>query len=347
MKLLLLLGRDERFLSVATEAARLALPGASVQPVASLGAALAMPESASPELLAIVDGTVADVTQATQATGSGGLPRWAVVSAGAPLGASLAENIPRDDWEPGRLGRIFRAAMERHRLVRENVQLRGDILSIGTRITHDLRSPLGGIFATCDSLHEALVADAPGCAPLTQPILESAQDLMKLIQQVSLLAKATAIRAERQPYNMGTPVLTALERHGRLAAKKQAIIEQPDAWPEMVGDVALVEAVWWNLIDNALRHAGEQPQIELGWRRGKGEIFFSVNDRGTGVPLEKRRALFQSFHLLHEPNAPRGLGLPMVHRLVQLQGGRCGYEPGSPTGSSFFFTLPDDETTVP
>ncbi len=343
MKLLLLLGQDERFFPVATEAARLVDPATTVKAVAHLEDALATPESGEAGLLVALGAATADAIRAAQILDSKRLPRWEVLSAGQASADFAGEKIFPEDWEPARVARIFRTALARHRLIRENGQLRGDILSIGTRITHDLRTPLAGIFATCDSLNEVLATEAPACVPLIQPIMDSAQDLMKLVHKLSLMTKATAGRTEHQPYDMGVPVLTAMERHGRLAAERQATIGQPDAWPEMTGDVGLVAAVWGSLIENALRHAGEQPQIELGWSSGPGEKSFFIRDRGTGVPLEKRGALFQSFHLLHEPNAPRGLGLPIVQRLVQLQGGRCGYEPGIPTGSVFFFTLPDTD----
>jgi signal transduction histidine kinase len=94
------------------------------------------------------------------------------------------------------------------------------------------------------------------------------------------------------------------------------------------------------LLDNAIRHTGKAPKIELGWDPSVGGSKFWVRDQGPGILPEKRRFLFYPFHCLHEPNAPKGLGLPIVDRLVRLQGGRCGHEPVNPSGSSFSFTLP-------
>jgi two-component system NtrC family sensor kinase len=92
--------------------------------------------------------------------------------------------------------------------------------------------------------------------------------------------------------------------------------------------------------DNAIRHSGKAPDIELGWQQtGEGNKFW-VRDKGAGVPVEKRRSLFQPLHRLHEPSAPRGLGLPIVERLVSLNCGQCGYEAVVPSGSTFFFSLP-------
>jgi signal transduction histidine kinase len=122
--------------------------------------------------------------------------------------------------------------------------------------------------------------------------------------------------------------------------EKGASVSKMKSWPDAIGDPAHVEAIWAGLLDNAIRHSGESPKIELGWEQAGDGNKFWVRDNGPGVPTEKRRSLFHPYHRLHEPSAPRGLGLPIVERLVKLQGGQCGHEAGTQDGSTFFFTLP-------
>src|SRR5882724_4949382 len=108
MKSLLLVGRNKRFISVATQAARIAFPVATVRQLPGLDEALAMPESLDPELLAMADTGAGEVDRATKAMDSAGLPRWGVIAGGdeAPAGSTV-ETIPAEDWEPPRVARIF------------------------------------------------------------------------------------------------------------------------------------------------------------------------------------------------------------------------------------------------
>jgi signal transduction histidine kinase len=105
-----------------------------------------------------------------------------------------------------------------------------------------------------------------------------------------------------------------------------------------------LEVIWWHFLANALQHAGESPQIELGCRAEIGKIWFWISDNGPGVPADRRDKLFQRFDSLHERDGIRGLGLSVVQRLVELQGGECGHEASQQGGARFFFTLPKTQT---
>jgi signal transduction histidine kinase len=138
---------------------------------------------------------------------------------------------------------------------------------------------------------------------------------------------------------MVEPVFAALTRLESRILKQGVVIVQPEAWPEVTGVETWLETVWWNLIANALSHGGGGIRIELGWRLDAAQWFW-VRDDGPGVLPDKRDKMFQPFHQLQEPNAPRGLGLPIVQRLVELQGGRCQYQSPAEGGSCFSFSLP-------
>lgn len=223
-------------------------------------------------------------------------------------------------------------------LMRENARLRGDLLTVARRISHDLRTPLGGIMTTSEVLREMLAENHPSSASLTAPILDSAESMEKFIERVSFVLKASAHPVSKEPVKMGEVVFRALQRMESKILKKNVTVSEPPSWPESSGVFPLLEVVWWNLLSNALQHGKDR--IELGWRKEKGGLRFWVCDNGSGVTTEKRVKLFQPFHSLHEPDAAPGLGLSIVHRLVELQGGDCGYEPRTEGGSCFYFTLP-------
>lgn len=225
-------------------------------------------------------------------------------------------------------------------LLRENARLRADLLTIATRVSHDLRTPLGGIFNTAELLKEILAKTNPDDAALTDLMLHSVDELTKLIGQVRVLTKATAEPKPKEWLKMELVVLGTLQRLESRIAKKSATVVEPDFWPEVNGVAEWLEFIWWNLLANALQHAGEKPRIELSWQKGGSGYRFQVCDHGHGVPTAAVAKLFQPFASLHQPGSTQGLGLSVVQRLVELQGGDCGYALTPNGGACFFFTLP-------
>jgi K+-sensing histidine kinase KdpD len=234
----------------------------------------------------------------------------------------------------------LKTKMTQEELLRDNARLRGDLLTIARRISHDLRTPLGGIISANEALKEILAETDPSAIPLVASSLDSAEEMSQLIKRVSFVLKATALPASPQPVSMDETVWATTQRLENRILKSGATISQPASWPEVRGVSEWLEVVWWNLLANALRHAGATPQIELGWREQDGQFQFWVADNGPGVSEARRAKLFQPFQFLHEPDSIHGLGLSIVQRLVELQGGSCRYEPNPRGGACFIFTLP-------
>ncbi|HEY4989847.1 MAG TPA: HAMP domain-containing sensor histidine kinase [Opitutaceae bacterium] len=337
---LLVTGRNPRFVAEATAAARAAFPGGSILEVDSVGDALATEGGTQPEILVLASADEATAREAVDAVDGQKLPRWAVVAGGEFGSLPFAEVVTESEWNASVLARSLKSAVALHLLRRDVARLKGDLLSVGIRVAHDLRTPIGGIMAAA----EVIEGEAPGEATpekaLTQPIIESANDLGRIVGQLTLLAKAVARPAALQVFNMGSAAGRALERVEMRVRERRATVSKPASWPDVRGDPEHAEAIWVGLIDNALRHSGASPRVELGWEAiGEGTRFW-VRDAGPGIVAEKRRFLFQPFHRRHEPSAARGLGLGIIERLVSLQAGNCGFEPVSPTGSLFYFWLP-------
>jgi K+-sensing histidine kinase KdpD len=338
--LLLIAGNDEQYGAVAIDAATNAFPGAAIGRARSIDEALERGRPCVPEILVMLNAGEADIARADQALDDAELPRWAVVALGESSPPPFAEVIAHAGWERANLVRVFRRVVANHMVRRERDRLRGDMLSMGIRVTHDLRTSLGGILASSEALRESSAANPAAESELAQPIAESTQDLVRVIGQLSVIAKASGATCVMKPFNMGEPVCRAVQRIELRASREGSTVLKPDAWPEVTGDPSKTESIWQGLLENAVKYAGSGALIELGWEPAGRAYRFWVRDNGKGVPQDKRRLLFQPFHRLHETSAARGLGLAVVERLVSLQGGACGYQPGEAGGSCFYFTLP-------
>jgi len=332
-------GGDEWAADVARVAMERAFPGAACVLFPSMAEALAAPPGGGAEILVLLHPAAGQLAQATAARDADHLPRWAVIARGAADGPEAA-TVPPSDWTPEVMTHVFRLAWSRQRARRENARFRGDLMAIGTRVAHDLRSPLSGILSTTEALSESLAQVAPDVRTRTRPIIQCEEEILHQVRALSQLAADFSGPVASARFNMGMAAAAALEQ---LESKLLALgdtVSQPNSWPEVVGDERKTQRVWLHLLQNVVDHAGAARRLELSWRLQDGEYWFSLGDDGKGVPPERRELLFWPFHRLYEPGAARGLGLPVAERLIRLQGGQCGYRPRQGGGAEFFFSLP-------
>ena len=167
----------------------------------------------------------------------------------------------------------------------------------------------------------------------------SSQEITALIERICFLLRASVdpqVPAQLEMGGLAEAVLTVLAAETK---RTGAIVTTPATWPKVTGVGPWLQVIWWNLIDNALRHGPAGAEIRLTWKRVEGGYFFSVIDQGTGIAPEIQAGFFRPFDQLHTVRLP-GLGLSIVQRLVALQGGSSHFARRNDGKSEFSFTLP-------
>ncbi len=107
-----------------------------------------------------------------------------------------------------------------------------------------------------------------------------------------------------------------------------------------------VEMIFRNLIDNAVKYAGAQPQVLVeSWTNGRGTAITRVSDNGPGIPAKLRRKIFGRFvrlgSELERSQSGTGLGLYIVRTLVGRMKGKVSVRGrGSQPGTVFEVELP-------
>ena len=333
------IGMREELRPLLTEAAREAFPEAVLTPLETFAQAKAWPDGGR-GILILVEPTASLVAGAKTGLDASGLFHWpAVVVASTPPEPGV-DWLGPEDWNVRTLVRVLLCAVEKHLLARDNARLRGDLLTIARRVNHDLRSSLNGVMTASEVIKEILGAERPEDLELIQPVADSAAEIARLIDQVSFVAKATAMPALSQQLPMNELMWKGISRLEALISERKAEVTHGEEWPVVFGVASWLETVWTYLILNAVEHGGAPPSVELSWDETETEQRFWVADRGPGVLADRRGALFTPFHRLAESGAARGFGLAVVQRLIDLLGGRTGYEPREGGGSRFYFTLP-------
>ena len=124
-----------------------------------------------------------------------------------------------------------------------------------------------------------------------------------------------------------------------------------------VGDLPIIaiepsqlHQLFQNLISNAIKYRSHAPpQITVSVEPIGGEWRFCIADNGIGMKSEHCTKVFDLFRRLNsrEEYEGNGIGLSVCRKIVQRRGGEIWVESKLGEGSSFYFTLPRNETETP
>jgi len=118
---------------------------------------------------------------------------------------------------------------------------------------------------------------------------------------------------------------------------------QHDA-PFVNADIAMIERVFENLIENALRYTQEGGVVRLALGTDRRRVQVAVSDTGSGIPPERLPYIFDRFY--HSEDTPpeksrsAGLGLAIVKRILELHGSAISVVSNPAAGTTFSFDLP-------
>jgi two-component system, OmpR family, sensor histidine kinase KdpD len=94
-----------------------------------------------------------------------------------------------------------------------------------------------------------------------------------------------------------------------------------------------------NLLDNADRHGPPGTPISVSACHAGDQVRVVVTDRGPGVPLAEREAVFESF-VQFDTGGRSGLGLAIAKAFLEAHGERIWIEGPLEGGARLAFTLP-------
>jgi two-component system sensor histidine kinase KdpD len=105
----------------------------------------------------------------------------------------------------------------------------------------------------------------------------------------------------------------------------------------------LIEQVFVNLIENALKYTPAGTPIDLSAKQGNGEVVVEVADRGSGFAPGDEQRIFDKFYRVQPAKAGGvGLGLSICRGIIEAHGGRIWAENRPGGGAVIRFALPLD-----
>jgi two-component system sensor histidine kinase KdpD len=114
----------------------------------------------------------------------------------------------------------------------------------------------------------------------------------------------------------------------------------PEDLPQVPLDAVLMEQVFVNLIENAVRHTPPGTPIQIAARAEGEVVVIEVADRGPGLATEELGRVFEKFYRAKSTAAGVGLGLAICKGILDAHGGRIWAENREGGGAVFRFSLP-------
>ncbi len=238
------------------------------------------------------------------------------------------------------------AEAERENLIKELEEKNAELERFTYTVSHDLKSPLITIRGFLGFLEkDAAVGHLDRLHADIGRIAEATTRMQRLLDELLSLSRVGRITNAPQEIAFDVIAREAVELvQGRIMARG-VHVEIAENLPPVYGDQARLVEVMQNLIDNAVKFMGDQPDPRitigaLGADRAGLPIFF-VQDNGLGIDPNYHERVFGLFNKLDAQSDGTGVGLALVKRIIEVHGGHIWVESdGIGHGATFLFTLP-------
>ncbi|MCD8381722.1 MAG: HAMP domain-containing histidine kinase [Clostridiales bacterium] len=232
-----------------------------------------------------------------------------------------------------------------NRMTAELRQTKQEMQSFVNDLSHEFKTPITSIAGFAQYLMDTGDGiESPERMQYLQVITEESLRLSNLAQNTLLLSKVEAceIITEKERYDLSEQ----LRRCTILLLPK---LEQKDISLEMdmdglwyTGNAELMEQVWLNLLNNAVKFTPEHGKIGITGRQTEDALVLAFSDNGVGMDEETAAHIFEKYYQHDTVSAVRGngIGLSIVARIVALCGGAVQVQSAPGEGSTFTVRLP-------
>jgi signal transduction histidine kinase len=217
-------------------------------------------------------------------------------------------------------------------------------------VSHELRTPLAQIRLFTETI---LLGRCRSEAEERRFLEAASRETVRLSDLVDNILDFS--RAERGlldvhpvPRQLAPLVAQVTQAFQPLASTRRVHLElQLDEEARAAVDEAGFRRLLLNLLDNAVKYGPERGEVTVRLHRSGENVELAIEDRGPGIPVREREAIFTPFRRLDRDRRSgttgAGLGLALVREFVALHGGACRIEERTGGGARFIVSLPQVE----
>lgn len=212
-------------------------------------------------------------------------------------------------------------------------------------VSHDLKTPLTMIKAYSEMIRDLSGDNKKKREEHLKVIIDETDRLTNLVNDMMDLSKIESGKVELDIKNICyTDLVNSItERIKNITEYKYTIsVDVPDNIYVMA-DKTKIEQVLYNLITNAIKHAGEEKDIFVKVSVADKKVKTEVIDNGTGIAKEDLPHIFDRYYKSDKSykrsSEGSGLGLSIVKNILIAHNANYGVESKINEGSNFWFEL--------
>lgn len=217
-------------------------------------------------------------------------------------------------------------------------------------MTHELKTPVSTVMAAIESIQRYGAKDDKErmnrYLSISRQELEHLSDMIERVLQVDV-AETNGVLLEKSWFDLESLIDESME-NAKLFAKKEVDIQKTTSGNsfQIFADQAHIKNVISNLLDNAIKYAGDQVKINIELSENGDRYKLSIQDNGIGIPKAYQKGVFDLFFRVPSGNVHNvkgfGLGLAYVKQIVQQHQGTIDLSSEESVGSTFVIDLPKE-----
>ena len=218
-----------------------------------------------------------------------------------------------------------------------------------TNISHDLRTSLTMIRGYAEMVRDISWEDAEQRERDLSVIIRESDRLTGLVNDI---LEYTALQErsrtmEMEKIDLGAKAREVIAQFAPLCEKDgYEIGTEIEAALYVSGNGQQLSRVLYNLIDNAVTHAGETRKVQVTLKRTGEAVRTEVRDFGDGIPPDELPHVWERYFTSSQRRRSRtgsGLGLANSKEILLAHRARFGAESAEEAGSVFWFELPAEQ----
>ena len=254
---------------------------------------------------------------------------------------TLGENTESTDYRKGfciELDDLNDTLDRTDEKLKKNKVFQNELLA---NVSHDLRTPLTMIKGYAEMIRDISHEDEKQCAEDVAVIVRETDRLTALVNEI--LEYSELQMSDSEPVmtdvDLSEIVRTVTDNFESLYAKEGYIFERSIAENiHILGNSSRITRAVYNLIDNAVRHIGEDKWAGVTIKDDSGKAVVRISDHGNGIPQEELERIWDKYYTnrQREGKVGSGLGLAIVKQTAAQHNGTWGAESKTGRGSSFY-----------
>jgi two-component system phosphate regulon sensor histidine kinase PhoR len=215
-------------------------------------------------------------------------------------------------------------------------------------MTHEFKTPISSINISADVISDPEIIKEPARLLTYGSVIK--QEINRLNDQVDKVLQIA--RIEKQGFHLRkekvelNSLISRVVENCKTDARKNCKITTnlSGETGEIFADKLHVTNIFHNLLDNAIKYSGEEPEVHIETTRKENKIIVSFRDNGPGIGKLHQKKVFRKFYRIPTANVHDvkgfGLGLFYVKSICIAHHWKISLNPSAGKGATFVLEIP-------